>query len=205
MISIITGDIVNSQQLNNPEVWLKPLKDVFNEFGLSPKIWDIYRGDAFQLEISEPGKSLITAIRIKAVVKKLKGLDVRMAIGLGTVEYASVRITESNGEAFINSGDLFEKLKENKMNLAIKSPWSDFDKELNLYLKLLLPVMDNWTTKSAELVDLILAKPQLKQNELADFLGIVQSSVSERQKRTYIDEILEVNALFNNKLSNLLE
>ncbi len=68
--------------------------------------------------------------------KKISTIDVRMAIGIGEKTYSGKRVSESNGPAFIYSGEKFETLKKQNINLAIQSPWKDFDKEINLYLKL---------------------------------------------------------------------
>jgi hypothetical protein len=92
MISIITGDIVNSRKLNNQELWLNPLKSLLNEWGNNPQQWEIFKGDYFQLEISDPLQSLRVALRIKALIKSLEisdqqkrksDIDVRIAIGIG--------------------------------------------------------------------------------------------------------------------------
>lgn len=77
------------------------------------KDWEIFRGDQFQLEVKNPENSLLVAIQIKALMKSLK-LDVRMSIGIGEKTHNSKKISESNGTAFINSGELFERLKKKK-------------------------------------------------------------------------------------------
>jgi len=69
MLAIITGDIINSGDYNSTE-WLPLLKDYFNTFGPSPMHWEIYRGDEFQLKVTDVN-ALFTAIRIKAMLKSL--------------------------------------------------------------------------------------------------------------------------------------
>ena len=133
MIAIITGDIINSRS-EDVNLWLPKLKEELNKIGKEPKYWEIYRGDSFQLQTT-PMKALLIALNLKATIKQFKTLDVRMAIGIGTISYQVEKITESNGEAFINSGECFENLK--KQTLAIKSPWPAFDETINLiYTKL---------------------------------------------------------------------
>src|SRR5690606_30888747 len=133
MIAVITGDIVNSKK-QQPQNWLKPLKEIFKQYGKEPKNWEIYRGDSFQLEIAQAEESLRACLKIKSSIKQEKNLDVRMGIGLGNKNYTAKKINESNGEAFVNSGEAFEGLK--KSTLAIKSPWEDIDRQLNLYFEL---------------------------------------------------------------------
>lgn len=122
IVAIITGDIINSRNAN-PKKWLTILKKALSHSGGSPSTWEVFRGDSFQLEVKNPADALLTAIRIKANLKTVKGLDARMAIGIGEKGYSAPRITESNGAAFVYSGEKLESLKKEKQNLAVKSPW----------------------------------------------------------------------------------
>src|SRR5690606_30124056 len=115
MHAVITGDIINSTKVD-PKIWLPVLKNVLNQAGTSPKEWEIYRGDSFQLFIKDPLLALTIAIQIKAAIKTIKSLDVRMAVGIGNIEHTSNQVTEANGPAFIYSGERFESLKREKLN-----------------------------------------------------------------------------------------
>ena len=203
MISIITGDIIDSRNIAI-DIWLPVLKEELGKVGTSPKNWDIYRGDSFQLEISDPTEALLTAIEIKAAIKSVAKIDIRMSIGIGDKTYDASAITESNGSAFVHSGNKFELLKKEKQNLAIKSNWTKFDREMNLYLKLSLIVMDSWTENSAEIVAFAIENPNKSQAELGMLVGIKQTAVSLRLKRAYFDEILEVNEMYKAKIRELL-
>jgi len=213
MISIITGDIINSRKLNNQELWLNPLKSLLNEWGNNPQQWEIFKGDYFQLEISDPLQSLRAALRIKALIKSLEisdqqkrksDIDVRIAIGIGEKEYASDRISECNGSAFVFSGEKYESLKKEKITLAVKSGWEDFDREINLYLKLAVIHMNKWSYSSAEIANTILKFPHKTQSEIGNQLGIEQNSVSGRYTRANLEEILEVEQMYQEKLRRLL-
>jgi hypothetical protein len=200
MISVITGDIVNSRGIANQKEWLKPLKQLLAQYGKTPKVWEIFRGDSFQIEIKQPEESFMAAIRIKACIKSIKELDVRMAIGIGEKEYSATRITESNGPAFVYSGEKFESLKKLKQNLAIRSPWTDLDTELNIMISLALIAMNKWSPSSAELISLSLAHQNLSQKELGDKLERTQSSVSTRQKRAHYTEIIELESFYRKRV-----
>ncbi len=184
-IAIITGDIINSRQAN-PQLWLTPLKETLSEFGDEPKQWEIYRGDSFQLEISKE-KALEVAIFIKASLKQQKGIDVRMAIGIGNKDYDSEKITESNGSAFVHSGECFEGLK--KQTLALKSSSEAFNTTMNLMLQLALLNMNTWLPATARIVKATMEHPQSNQKELAAILENSQSNVSEALLRAGFDEV----------------
>ena len=120
MICVITGDKINSKK-HNPKAWLKLLKAELDTIGNSPKLWEIYRGDSFQAIINNPADAVMIAIKIKAALKSVRHINVRMAIGIGDRTYNAAKVTESNGSAFVHSGGKFELLRKEKQNLAIKS------------------------------------------------------------------------------------
>ena len=199
MTSIITGDIINSRA-EHPEKWLTALKKTLAFFGDSPKHWEIYRGDSFQLEVL-PEKALFACILIKATIKQFKGMDVRMAIGIGEKTYDAKKITESNGPAFENSGTCFEDMK-NK-TLAIKSDHEAFNNTLNTMLGLALLTMDSWTKTSSEIIKTTLQKPELDQNDIAKLLGKSQSNISEGLKRAGFDAISKLLGYYESQVQKL--
>ena len=203
MTAILTADIINSRKLSS-KIWINDLKAFLNTFGQSPNDWEIYRGDEFQLEIKNPEDALLVAFQLKAFFKSIK-LDLRISIGFGEKTYKSRKITESNGSAFIRSGETFETLKKQKLNLAIRSPDTIFDEELNLMLKLSLSFMDNWLQQSAEFVIVAIQNPTLSQEEIGMLLGINQAAVSRRQKRANYELIKELDLYFRKKIKTLKE
>lgn len=203
MTSVLIGDIINSQEGGQPSGWLAHLKQVLNQYGQEPKSWEIYRGDSFQLEIPKPENVLLAAIHIKAFMISKAQLNVRLAIGIGTKNHDAAKVTESNGEAFVRAGELFESLK--KTTLAIHSPWSTIDEQLNLYLELALLTIDQWTNNSAEIACLTIENPEATQKQLASMLGITQGRVSERLKRAGVDEILKLDARYRQLILKKLQ
>ncbi|MGB0981696.1 MAG: transcriptional regulator [Winogradskyella sp.] len=203
MTSIITGDVIKSRKAFSEDTWLLPLKLALAKLTNNASFYDIYRGDSFQLECRKIEDSFITAVYIKAFLKSIKNIDVRMSIGIGEKAYQGNSVGESNGEAFIYSGETFETLKQKKQNLRLKTSNDIINTEINLYFRLALIAMDNWTTNSAEIVKLSLEYPNKIQRELAKLIGINQDAVSKRQKRAYLDEILELDTLYRQKISQL--
>lgn len=193
MVAILTGDIIQSRKVVDAGVWLGPLKQLLNRFGQSPTTWEIFRGDSFQLEVN-PEEALYAALSIKATIIAVKGMDVRIAIGLGEKNYSAEGVSESNGEAFVFSGETLEVLKQEKNSLRLRSRWPELDEELNLIINLVLVITNNWSVTSAETARLVLQQPDLSQQELAKEIGIRQSSVSARYNRAHLKEILQVIA-----------
>jgi DNA-binding XRE family transcriptional regulator len=203
MTSVITGDIIHSRQTNNA-LWLPRLKKALSLEGKSPGTWEVYRGDSFQIEVKDPANAFLTAIRIKAAIKTVKNLDVRMAIGIGDKKFSSSKVAESDGEAFLRSGEKFETLKKLKQTLAIKTAWPAFDRDMNVFFRLASIPMDNWTITSAELIQILATQKKLTQKALAKRLGVTQPSISERQNRSHYDEVMELEHLFREKVFQLM-
>src|SRR5690606_31355754 len=204
MTSVITGDIIKSRSLNNPKLWLQTLKRALSTIEKDSSLWEIYRGDSFQIEIKHIQKSFEAAIYIKACIKPIKGLDVRLAIGLGSKTYNGENVTESKGEAFLNSGETLETVKKNKQSSKIKSSNSTIDQEWHLNIRLANMSMDQCTVHQAEIVKLSIEHPNTNQEELGKLLGINQNTISRRQKRANLEEVLELNNMFQQKISKEL-
>ncbi len=201
MPAILTADIINSRKDVSGE-WLPALKSFLQTLGKEPKTWEIYRGDAFQIEIAQPEEALKTAILIKALLGQRK-LDARMSIGIGEKSVVAEKLSESNGSAFVRSGELFETLKPQKLTLAIRTDNREIDQQLNLMFRLISALMANWLPQSAEFVFEAVQNPELSQEELGKKLGITQAAVSRRQKRAHFDLIMETEAFYRKTVSSL--
>jgi aspartate carbamoyltransferase catalytic subunit len=162
--AIITGDIVNSRKVK-PKIWLPVLEKAIAKY--TSKL-DIYRGDSFQLEV-EIEKVFEAIFYIKASIKALKHIDVRMAIGIGKKDFKNKSIKKSNGEAFVSSGEAFENLK--KETLTIKTPWPESTEIVKLLLEMSSQIADNWNENIANSVKTAIENPGKSQKELAEILN----------------------------------
>ena len=201
MISVLTGDIIGSRQQKSKD-WVEDLKKILTPFGETPRQWEVYRGDEFQIEIQNPEEALLAAILIKAHLRAVK-LDARMSIGFGNKTHDAGKISESNGEAFIHSGELFETLKKQKVTLAIRTGNTGIDEKMNLMIQLALTFMDSWLVQSAEFVAVAIENPTLSQEELGQKLGINQAAVSRRQKRAQFDLVMNLDRYFRTQIKQL--
>lgn len=199
MTAVITGDIVNSRT-ETAAKWQPLLKAVLNQYGKEPKNWEIYRGDSFQLRLL-PDNALLAAIHIKSTIRQLANLDVRMAIGIGTVDTEAKKVTEVTGDAFIRSGSRFDEI--GKQMLVIDTGQPDLNETLNLMISLAILTMNSWSETVATAIKTSIENPHKNQSELAELLQKTQSSISEALKRGGYDEVKKLNKYYQSKIGQL--
>jgi len=199
MTCIVTGDVINSRGIDSNN-WIKYLRKELRKYGKESKNWEIFRGDSFQLEV-EPKDGLMVGFILKSAIKQFKELDLRIGIGIGEKDYNSGKITQSNGSAFVNSGECFDNLK--KQTLAIKTDFPEFDEQINLMLELFALIMDNWSPNSALSVKTALENPDLNQEKIAKLLGKTQSNISSAMKRSGYYPLLELIRFYEKNIEEL--
>ena len=175
--AIITGDIVKSRSVDS-QIWLPKLQSALEK--VSEK-FDIFRGDSFQVAV--PLETCIEAMfYIKACIKSIAQLDVRMSLGIGEIDYLDDHIKKSTGEALVFSGEAFDEL--NKELLLLKSKWPEWDEYSNITLQLACELANKWTNNMAMTVAAVLEYPDANQQEIATRLNKkYQSQIStELQK-----------------------
>ncbi|MEI2693452.1 MAG: hypothetical protein V9E90_00145 [Saprospiraceae bacterium] len=199
MVAVLTGDVINSRK-GDTASWMPILKRTLAYFGKDPKDWEIYRGDSFQMTLPVIN-ALDAAFLIKASLKQIPKLDVRIAIGIGTIDYQAAKITESSGDAFTRSGACFDALKKQTMGIATGD--EDFNEKFNLMLTLGLLTMDSWSSIVAKAIQTALENPDKNQLEVAQILRKSQSSVSEALTRGGYEELLRLINYFKHQIHKL--
>ncbi len=198
-VGVITGDVISSR-LKHANEWQPMLTSILNQYGDEPNDWEIFRGDSFQIRVASE-KALQAAIHIKAGMKQITPLDVRIAIGIGTEEHTAKKITSSTGSAFILSGECFDALKKQTMAIAIAN--KELNEVFNLLLSLASLTMDNWSPASAEVIKTAIENPEMNQEALANKMGKSQSSISEALKRGGYDVVVRMDQFYKQQISKL--
>ncbi len=191
---VIAGDIVGSKK-NRPQDYLDIIKPILTECA-DQGLYQIYRGDSFQALIRKPELALYYCLYLKSALIK-QGLDVRIAIGIGTVDLLQKDIAISTGSALTRSGELLDQLKQQDQDIMVKSD-HHLDLYMNTALKMALIYINDWTTSGASTVHELFVTPDLTQKELGDKLGIQQATASRRLDRAHWKETQELITLFHN-------
>jgi hypothetical protein len=190
---VLAGDIIGSQK-NQPKTYLKTIEQVLKRYS-SPNRFLIYRGDSFQAWMDHPEQALHCAIELKAALKRTALLDVRIAIGLGSVTMIDNNIAKSTGTALTKSGELLDILKSKEQEVMIDSG-RHLDVYMNSLLKMALLFMNEWTENAAATVYEMFKTPYITQAELGKKLGVQQATASRRLNRAHWQETQEVLNVF---------
>jgi hypothetical protein len=189
-VAVLTGDLVASRRAE-PDRWLPALKGLLGGFGSPPGVWQVYRGDSFQLRL--PAAEAWTAVlRLHAGLGALPGPEPRLGIGVGAETYPAPAVAEANGPAYERSGRAFDGL--GRRRLALDSGEAGRDRALGVMLALAERVLAGWTPVEAATVAAALERPGATRQELADALGKAQSTVSEALVRAGLEALLELDA-----------
>lgn len=167
--------------------------------------WSIYRGDSLQIRINQPLEAFKSALLIKTFLYANAQTALRIAIGIGPGEGSGHLVSESSGPAYQRSGRLLDSLKGVKSDLAISSPWEEFDQEWNLLTRLSAIIINSWSKAAHEIIYASLKYPDWSQERLAVHLKISQASVSGRLKRAHFKEISDIESWFRYKLQKRLQ
>lgn len=182
---VLAGDIIGSQK-NSTDDYLKIIEPILEKYS-KKGMYQIYRGDSFQAWLEKPQLALFVSIKIKAALKRIGLLDVRIAIGLGDINLIEKNIAKSNGSALTRSGVLLDSLKDIDQDLMVDSG-HPLDKYMNTTLQIALIYMNEWTENGASTIFESLNNPGITQKELGAILGVKQATASRRLDRAHQKE-----------------
>lgn len=190
---VLAGDIIGSKK-NKPSDYLEIIEPVLKDFSKKGR-YQIYRGDSFQVWLDGPELGIYVCLKLKAALKACGTLDIRIAIGIGTIDLIDNNIALSTGSALSRSGELLDSLKEQRQNIMVKSDHK-LDLYMNTVLKMALIYMDQWTVNGAAAIYESITNPNATQTQLGKKLGIQQATASRRLERAYWNETQELIQLF---------
>ena len=162
--AVITGDIVGSSRLPGndrrklPQVMQEGADALRKVFGKAVLGVDTFRGDGWQLVVTNPVKSLRIGLFYRAFLRtkmQTNKVDTRMAIAVGMIEFIpGKRVSEGDGEAFRRSGGTLEKMiKPSRIRFVLTEKESEGRLQA---IEVVLMVVDllamNWTERQAQAI-----------------------------------------------------
>lgn len=191
-ISVITGDLVNSQRVNTAN-YIAHLDSLLAELqqGGAMRHYEIFRGDSFQI-VAKPDQGLFLAVYIRIALRALEApdWDARIAVGLGSQQAKGA----GYGSAFLNSGNSLDNLAKN-CYLALKTD----NEKTNAIVNDLLPMLDHVISRLSQAEAKIVQTRMFvgTNKEVAIALNKATSTVSATLKRAAYEEIMRFLAAIN--------
>ncbi len=135
MIGVISGDIIKSQKIPKQQydAMLYQLEQSLRANCNKTTSWDIYRGDAFQLQLDKSEQLVTTAILIYLQLKSA-GYELRQSMALGHIDNPGTSTKTATGSAFTLSGQGLDKMTNQRFTFAIADQSVDESFKLNLAL-----------------------------------------------------------------------
>jgi hypothetical protein len=161
LFAVITGDIVASSRLSSEDrrklagILKLASKEIAHKYpDLVSQSIDVFRGDSWQLVLTDPTVSLTAAVLFRASViaasPSAVRIDTRLAIGIGTIDYRPPnRVSEGNGEAYRASGRALDSLKGSARMKYVTAEPIEQNPLLGTTVELLDAIIQEWTIPQA--------------------------------------------------------
>lgn len=159
LYAVITGDVVASSKLPPSRrrelhhALVATSKALRREFETSiPADVDIFRGDGWQMVLSDPALALRVALYFRADLRsrmQSHQFDIRMAIAVGTVDFIpGDRVSQGDGKAFRLSGRALESMSRN-VGMGFGLPERPEERILDVVVQLVDAIASRWSDKQA--------------------------------------------------------
>lgn len=215
---VITGDIVRSRTLSSGERAQLYERSELLLTALQGKgfIADhfSYRGDSFQCFMDDPGVALRSALIIKCLIKPIMlpragtrtgraqspatGVEVRLAIGIGGVDFRNPGAGASDGPAYQLSGEGLASLERSGRQLVLRCEDKELENEMAPLLSLMDALLLKATPRQCQAIGHKLMG--MKESEIAQQLGISQSAVNLRAQPSVYRALLQAVERFEQRM-----
>jgi len=158
--AIVTGDVVRSSGLSVAArkklrtalgTASKRLRSAFRDD--VPLSVDVFRGDSWQFVVVSPVRALRVALFYRAalIATAPKGVDTRMAIAIGRVDFIPERVSEGDGPAYRLSGRELDALGSRR-RMSFAAPDDPAEECLATLVAVLDGLVSRWTPAQARAV-----------------------------------------------------
>lgn len=180
--AVITADIVNSSLLGTANVnkLAERLKELIN--ANQAKFLSFYRGDSFQCYLVDPYPAYKLALQLRTETKLFQATvpevetDLKISLGIGSIDIPVTNINNAMGEAFVLSGRGLDEFEKTGRKFIIKSE----DPAINIALETISLFTDylfsHLTIKQTEVLQHLLNNRT--QIEIAKILKKSQSTIN---------------------------
>ena len=211
LIGVVTGDIVNSTNISvsDRDRLLSVLNTLLaNSVPLGERNTAIFRGDSFQIKLSQPGQAARVALSIRSGLMhntpaEVSALwDARISVGIGEEAYVGDDVGKSDGEAFRLSGRRLDDMKEARLSFLSSS---DFvNEELAIEGAFVDDIVSHWSRNQAFVAYQFFQSEVPTQQSIARKMRVTAQRISQLYHTAKIPLVLSFLARFENIVTSLL-
>lgn len=174
LFAVITGDLVKSSnyQAADYERLLYLLDQCLRSLSPVPH-YNIYRGDAFQLLLTEPGQAVRAALLLRLNLIA-EAADARLCIAIGPADNLRADIKTATGPVFTLSGTGLDQLAQQRWSLYC----SDGSQPLDLLLRFADKLLMQLTARQAQVLLLYLLANDQSHQALATELNTSRANIT---------------------------
>lgn len=179
--AVLTGDVIGSQALERAALdglfdRLAAVADQISNWQNADTRLTRFRGDGWQLMLTEPGLALRSAALIRAALRRAdRRHDSRIAIGIGPIETLPTGpLGEAAGAAFVTSGRLLDTLPKGRAFDLAGGPGA-----ARAAVLLADIASASWTAAQSAAAHLALVPEPPTQRSMAKSLGISEQAISK--------------------------
>lgn len=195
MCAVLTGDVVGSSslsmELHSQMIGLlKSMNQAFPAVVFGEV--DVFRGDSWQLVLSEASAALKVSLHLRACLKRERvfSADSRISIALGEANLEQVnpeRVSESTGDLFLVSGRNLGQLRGDLCMCVSILQNEPLSAALDGMIVLVDSLVRSWSVEQARAVAGMLMGQ--KQKDIAETFGVGQSSVHKSLRAAHWPEM----------------
>lgn len=196
-VCVLTGDIIASSRADDEalEAAFKSLAQGAERLERwwskgAPSRFTRYRGDGWHLVISDPTRSLRSAMYLVASLRQADtGLSTRISIGIGAVRHMGTDdLSDASGTAFLLSGQGLDRMKRGELMSIDGEGVTLLHKAI---VALAAERAQRWSREQAEAILLSMTNDSMTQGDAARQLGISTQAVSARLSAAGFSAMME--------------
>lgn len=220
--AVLTGDIVGSSELEAirrsqlPDLLRRAFeRSVSFSEGPFGAQFDVFRGDAWQLHLTQPEHALRVGIAFRAYLRTEEDVDARFALAIDTVDFVDTdRVSQSDGAAFRRSGRALDALSGRSMACLLPERYAETPHQrlFDAIASATGAFIDRWTPPQAQAVLLTLTLPATRafagQAQVAaawPSAPVSQQAVSGHLRKAQWSEIEQYLASFATEVRQIEE
>jgi len=198
IVAVLTGDLVRSTALSHEDLvgvraFLASATHEVSSWGRGAVHGpDIFRGDSWQVALTDSALALRAAVYLRAALRALEERpDTRIAIGIGGVEAIDkAEVSRSVGEAFTLSGRALDDMNRFEGFKLALPRWSVSQAYLPTVVALCDHIVGSWSPSQAKVALQVLRPDDRTQEDVGNALEVSRQFVNKVYRQSGLSAVM---------------